>query len=89
MEISEPRLSQYQTNRGIIKGLAGNTFLQVDYVVVKAQGKEVVVGSIAEFGEQRAAMFLFDAEGREYSFQGWEALFQLISSVIGEKETGN
>lgn len=56
----------------------------VDYVVVKAQEHEVVVGSIATFAEERDAKFLFDVEGREYSFFGWQALFQLIASVTGE-----
>jgi hypothetical protein len=80
----EPSLSRYQTNRGIIKGLKGKTFVQVDYVVVKVQNKDIVVGSIAQFGEERTATFLFDVEGREYSVLGWQALFQLISSVTGE-----
>jgi len=86
LETFEPSLSRYQTNRGIIKGLNGKTFIQVDYVVIKLQRKDMVIGSIAQFGEERAAPFLFDVEGREYSVPGWQALFQLISSVTGEKD---
>lgn len=80
----EPSLSRYQTNRGVIKGLKGKTFVQVDYVVVKVQDKDIVIGSIAQFGEERTAAFLFDVEGREYSVTGWHALFRLISAVTGE-----
>ena len=83
--ISDRRVSRYQTNGGTTKGLNAKRFVQTDYVIVKAHGNEVVVGSIATFGEEREAKFLFDLEGREYSFFGWQALFQLIASVTGEK----
>lgn len=82
----EPSLSRFQANRGVIKGLKGTTFVQVDYVVVKVQDQDIVIGSIAQFGEERTATFLFDLEGREYSVPGWQALFRLISSVTGEKD---
>jgi hypothetical protein len=82
----EPSLSRYQTNRGIIKGLKGNTFVQIDYVVLKVLDKDVVIGAIAQFGEERTATLLFDVKGREYSVAGWQGLFQVISSVTGEKE---
>lgn len=81
----EPSLSRFQTNRGVIKGLKGKAFVQVDYVVVKVQDRDIVIGSIAQFGEERTATFLFEVEGREYSVPGWQALFRLISSVTGEK----
>lgn len=81
----EPSLSRSQTKRGVIKGLNGATFVQVDYVAVKVQEQDIVMGSIAQFGEERTASFLFDVEGREYSVAGWQALFQLIASVTGEK----
>lgn len=84
--ILEPSLSRYQTHRGVIKGLKGKTFVQVDYVVVKVQDKDIVIGSIAQFGEERTAAFLLDVEGREYSVPAWQALFRLISSVTGEKD---
>jgi hypothetical protein len=82
----ERKLSRYQTNSGTIKGIKGKTFVQVDYVVVKTHDKDVVIGSIAQFGEEQTATFLFDVEGREYSVTGWQALFQLIPSVTGEKK---
>lgn len=82
----EPSLSRFQTTRGVIKGLKGKNFVQVDYVVVKVQDQDIVIGSIAQFGEERTATFLFDVEGREYSVPGWQALFRLTSSVTGEKQ---
>lgn len=82
----EPGLSRYQTSRGIIKGLKESTFVQIDYVIVKVLDKDVVIGSIAQFGGEHTATFLFDAKGREYSVPGWQALFQVISSVTGEKD---
>jgi hypothetical protein len=36
----------------------------------KAQGHEVILGSIATFGGQQDARHLFDVEGREYSVAG-------------------
>lgn len=85
-ETPEHRVSQYQTRSGTIKGINGTTFVQIDHVVVRAQDKDIVIGSIAKFGDEHAADFLFDVDGREYSVQGWRALFELISSVTGEKE---
>jgi hypothetical protein len=85
---SDRRVSTYQTDDGTTKGLDGKTFVQVDYVVVKAQGHEVVVGSIATFGTQQEARFLFDVEGKEYSPQGWQGVFHLIASITGEEDVG-
>lgn len=84
-QTSDRKVSQYQTNAGTTKGLSGKSYVQTDYVVVKAQGQFVVVGSIATFGQEQEARFQFDVEGREYSVPGWQALFQLIPSVTGEK----
>jgi hypothetical protein len=85
-EALEPRVSRYQTTRGTIKGLKQRIFVQIDYVVVRAQDKDIVIGSISRFEEERTAPFLFDVEGSEYSVRGWEGLFHLISSVTGEKD---
>lgn len=78
-------VSSYQTNGATTKGLSGNTFVQIDFVVVKAQGHEVVIGSIASFGAPQEAKYLFEVDGREYSVQAWEGLFGLTASVTGEK----
>lgn len=82
---SEQKMSVHQSARGTIKGLNSRTYVQTDFVVVKAQQREIVIGSIAEFGSEKEARHLFDVEGYEYSFTGWEGLFQLIASVTGEK----
>lgn len=83
---SERKVSKYQTNRLTAKGINGKKFVQTDYVMLKAQGHNVVVGSIATFGNGLDAKLLFDVEGREYSIAGWQGLFQLIASVTGERD---
>lgn len=82
---SGQRMSIHQSAIGTIKGLNSRTYVQTDFVVVKAQQQEVVVGSISVFGSEKEARHLFDVEGYEYSFTGWEGLFRLIASVTGEK----
>jgi len=79
------KVSSYQTNAGTTKGLSGKKFVQTDYIILKAQGHDVVVGLIATFGSELDAQFLFDVKGREYSIPGWQALFHLIASVTGER----
>jgi hypothetical protein len=82
---SGPKISVHESARGTIKGLNSRKYVQTDFVVVKAQQQEIVVGSISVFGTEKDARHLFDVEGYEYSFTGWEGLFQLIASVTGEK----
>ena len=78
---SDRRRSRYQTSGGTTKGLNETKYVQTDYLVIKAQGHDVIVGSISTFGEGREAKFLFEVEGREHSFLGWQGLFELISSI--------
>ena len=68
-----------------MKGLNTKRFVQADYVVLKSHGRVLIVGSIATFGDEREARFLFDTESSEYSFPGWHALFQMIASITGER----
>lgn len=82
---SDRKVSVNQTGEGTVKGLNANKFVQADYVVLKSKGRVLIVGSIAPFGDEREARFLFDVEGREYSFAGWRALFHLIASITGER----
>jgi hypothetical protein len=86
---SDRKMSVYQTSGGTTKGLNTTKYVQADYLVVKAQGHEVVVGSIATFGEEGEAKFLFEVEGTGYSLLGWQALFQLIPSITGERLDDN
>lgn len=86
-QTSDRKLSIYQISHGTAKGLNAKKFVQADYVVLKAQGRDVLVGSIATFGTRAEAKYLYEVEGRsEYSFTGWQGLFQLIASVTGELE---
>ena len=82
---SDRKVSVNQTGEGTVKGLNAKTYVQADYVVLTSNGRVLIVGSIAPFGDERTARFLFDHEGREYSFAGWRALFQLIASITGER----
>ena len=71
-DTSDRTLSKYQTASGASKGLSLNskTYVQIDYLIVKGHRREVLVGSIKRFGAEREAKFLFEVEGREYSFLG-------------------
>jgi len=80
-----PKMSAYQTSAGTMKGLNDRRYVQTDFVVVKIQLQEIVVGSISTSASERDVRYLFDVEGSEYSFIGWEGLFKLIPSVTGEK----
>lgn len=82
------RHSQSEVNTRLTittKGFNNRTYVQCDFVVVKAQGREVVLGSILKSNDERGAGYLFDIEGHEYSFSGWKALAELIASVTGDK----
>ena len=81
---SKPQLSAYQNAKGTIKGLNDHGYVQTDYVVVKAQGRVIVLGSLSVFGSPQEARHLFDVEGYEFSVSGWEGLFKLIASATGE-----
>jgi len=81
----DPRMSKYQTSRGHTKGLNAKTYVQTDYVVLKIRGQEIVVGSVGTYGEGLKSAYQFEHEGAGYSFLGWRGLFQLISSITGEK----
>ena len=82
---SEPKMSRNQSMRGTTKGLNNQRYVQADFVVVKVQHQEIVLGSISVFGNEKDAKYHFDIEGIDYSFIGWEGLFKLIASVTGEK----
>ena len=82
---SEPIMSAHQIGSGTIKGVNNRMYVQTDFVVLKAQRQEIVVGSVSVFGSEKEARYLFDVERYQYSFSGWQGLFQLIVSVTGEK----
>ena len=82
---TDPRVSNYQIKRGITKGRNAKTYVQTDYVVLKIHGQEIVVGLVGTYGEGLKSAYHFEYEGAGYSFVGWRALFQLISSITGEK----
>ena len=77
-------MSKYQISRGSIKGLNAETYLQIDFVIVKSRGHEAVAGSIGTYGEGLQAAHFFNYGGLGYSFTG-ASVFHLISSITGEK----
>lgn len=81
----DPRMSKYQISRGNTKGLNAKTYVQTDYVVLKTHGQEILVGLVGTYGEGLESAYQFEYEGAGYSFFGWRALFQLMSSITGEK----
>ena len=82
---TDPRISKYQISWGNTKGLNAKTYVQTDYVVLKIHGQELIVGSVGTYAEGLKSAYQFDYEGAGYSFLGWQGLFQLISSITGEK----
>jgi hypothetical protein len=84
-QTSGRKISGYETSRGVAKGFNEKIFVQTDYVALKAQGHDVIIGSVAKFGTRAAAKYLYEAERSEYSFPGWQGLFHLIASVTGER----
>jgi len=85
-QASGRKISVYETGRGSAKGLNGKNFVQTDYVALKAQEHDLLIGSVATFGTRAEAKYLYEAERSEYSFPGWQGLFHLIASVTGESQ---
>jgi hypothetical protein len=83
-QTSGRKISAHETSRGVVKGHNEEIFVQTDYVALKAQGHDVLIGSVATFGTRAKAKYLYEAERSEYSFPGWQGLFHLIASVTGE-----
>lgn len=81
---SEPKLSSRQSFRGVTKGLNNQRYVQTDFVVLKVQQRQIVLGSVSMSNISNEAQHFFDVEGYEYSTSGWEGLFELISAVTGE-----
>ena len=85
LRFSNPKYSAYQTTTGAGKGLKDLTYVQTDFVIVKAQKHDIVIGSISVFDATRLARHMFDVDGREYSFTGWAGVFEVLASITGEK----
>lgn len=80
-----PKMSRYQISRGSTQGLNAESYVQIDYVILKIRGHEAVVGSIGTYGEGQEAAHFYYYGGLAYSFTGASGRFHLISSITGEK----
>jgi hypothetical protein len=82
------KVSKFQTAGGFGKGLAGKTYIHIDYVAVKVENREVLIGYIlksgAEFDPSAKELYERDDEGL-FSMPGWYAQAHVIASVTGEK----
>lgn len=78
---SIPKLSVHQRNQFVVKAVNENTFLQAEFVLLRLEKKNLLVGLVTRFGSERESRFLYDVEGIEYSFQGWRGLYELLDSI--------
>ena len=82
------KVSKFQTASGFGKGLARKTYVHIDYVAVKVENREVLIGYILKSGpeyESRAkVIYERDDEGL-FSMPAWYAQAHVIASVTGER----
>jgi len=87
--LSEPdhKVSKFQTASGNTKGFNGERFFQIDYITVKVNDHEILVGYITRLGQHsNNSKFLFDLEGAGgMSMPGWYAQAHILASITGEK----
>lgn len=81
-------VSKFQTAGGLGKGLAGKIYVHIDYVAVKVENREVLIGYILKSGPEyesaAKAMYEKDDEGL-FSMSAWYAQAHVIASVTGER----
>jgi hypothetical protein len=82
------RVSKFQTASGFGKGLARKTYVHIDYVAVKVENRNVLIGYIlksgADFESSAKVLYEKDDQGL-FSMPGWYAQAHVIASVTGEK----
>lgn len=84
----ETGASKFQTASGVAKGLSGKTYIQIDYLAVKVEGREVLIGYVTQSGSYPGSnlkeMFSADGPGG-LSMPAWYAHAHVVASVTGEK----
>ena len=82
------KVSKFQTASGFGKCLARKTYVHIDYVAVKVENRDVLIGYIlksgAEFESSAKVLYEKDDEGL-FSMPGWYAQAHVIASVTGER----
>lgn len=81
---SIPKLSVHQRNQFVVKAVNENKFVQAEFVLLRLQKKNFLVGLVTRFGSERESRFLYEVDGTEYSFQGWRGLSELLDSIKAE-----
>jgi hypothetical protein len=84
---SDKKVSKFQTASGNTKGYNGDKLFQTDYITVKVDGREIMVGYITRLGQySNDEKYLFDQKGAGgFSMPGWYAQAHILASVTGEK----
>jgi hypothetical protein len=82
------KVSKFQTASGFGKGLAGKSYIHIDYVAVKIENRDVLIGYIlksgAEFESSAKVLYEMNDQGL-FSMSGWYAQAHVIASVTGER----
>jgi len=84
----ETGTSKFQTAAGVVKGLRGKNYIQIDYVAVKVENRDVLIGYVTQLGSfpGASAKDLFEEESAGgLSMPGRYAQAHVIASVTGEK----
>ena len=84
---SDSKVSKFQTSSGNTKGFNDKSLFQTDYITVRINEREILVGYITQLGQfSNDAKYLFDLKGvAGMSMPGWYAQAHVLASVTGEK----
>lgn len=78
-------MSKLEVRGGMLQGFNGRQRVFIQYRVLKAQGKEVMVGYVFGLGEEEQASMLFERNLGGDSMPGTYAQAHVIASITGEK----
>jgi hypothetical protein len=82
------KVSKFQTGSGYGKGLARKTYVHIEYVAVKVENREVLIGYILKSGPEYESSAKVIYEGDDeglFSMPAWYAQAHVIASVTGER----
>ncbi len=78
-------VSKYEVGGGMVKGFNGRLSVVIKYRHVKANGRDIFVGYVAEFSKGSEAKEFFEGAGYGDSMAGCNAAVEVIYSITGEK----
>ena len=84
---SESKASRFQTASGNTKGFNTKRFFQTNYITVKVNHRDILVGYITQLGQfSDNSRYLFERDGVSgMSMPGWYAQAHILASITGEK----